>query len=242
MIDNDIGSIFEKAAKSALFSWRQNTEGLDDLVSDLWVWYLERPATRDKMSKLSTNEAVKTARMAALQMLSKNQLTANMFRGMNLYSADSVRAALRGESKNRYLVDILPMARKALDAQNEDYAEAIRIRYEDGIVPNKYEDKAAENRLMRAVKSLTEHVNVIAITAGLTTGPDGTVSPSSKSPGVGRRNEAFPEHRRQRGGDHSDPTGTMAIMLIEHPELRDEYLHEEPITQFLKGRGHAQPN
>jgi hypothetical protein len=89
-------------------------------------------------------------------------------------------------------------------------------------------------RLSRAVKALTEHINVIAITAGVDA--DGNVSE-----GPGSRHAVLPETRKPQGWGHSDPTGNTAILLIEHQELRDEYLHEEPLPQFLEGRGYAQP-
>ena len=89
--------------------------------------------------------------------------------------------------------------------------------------------------LSRAVKSLTEHVNIIAITAGVDS--DGNVTE-----GPGSRHAVFPETRRGRGAGHADPTGDIAVMLIEHPELRDEYLEVQPIREFLGGRGYAQPS
>lgn len=231
----ELDKVFTKASKAALFAWRQNYSEHEDLKQKLWEWYLETPSTQQKMADLTVNEAIKTARMRALQILSKEQLSANNFRGMNLYSADAVRAALRGESKNKYLKTILPQALSDLENQNEVYAEELRIRYEDGVVPEAH--SAQEKRLGRAVKSLTEHVNVIAITAGATIGPGGTIAPSSTAPGIGRRSETFPEHRRMRGGPVSDPTGNTALMLIEHPELRDEYLYETPLKEFLGGKG-----
>ena len=230
----ELDKIFTKSAKAALFAWRQSDSDYEDLKQKLWEWYLETPSTQKKMADLSTNEAIKTARMRALQLLSKEQLSANNFRGMNLYSSDSVKAALAGTSTNRYLKSILPIAMADLDKRNSGHAEALRSRYEDGIVPS---DNAPQQVLKRAVKSLTEHINVIAITAGATMGADGTVAPSSKSPGIGRRDQVFPEHRRMRGGPVSDPTGNTALMLIDHPELRDEYLYETPLKEFLGGKG-----
>ncbi|WKW87267.1 DNA binding protein [Mycobacterium phage Chargerpower] len=217
--------VFRKAAKSALFTWKQDESGLDDLVNDLWVWYLERPGTQRKLEGLSDNEAVTTVKRAALQMLSGQQLSGNEFNGRNLYSSDNVKDALLGTSTNRYLIDILPRALKALDEQNEGHAEAIRSRYTDGVIPSK--SGGAAMLLSRAVKSLTEHVNIIAITAGVDA--DGNVTE-----GPGSRHSVFPETRPTSGG-HSDPTGDIAILLIEHPELRDEYLYESPLPEFLKG-------
>ncbi|AHJ86418.1 hypothetical protein 40AC_55 [Mycobacterium phage 40AC] len=218
--------ILRKGARKALWAWKQDDSELDDLTNDLWVWYLERPSTQRKMAKLTDNEAVETVKIAALQMLSGKQLSSNEFNGRNLYSSEAVKDALRRASTNRYLVDILPLAIKSLDKQNEGYVEAIRSRYDDGVIPAQGSDAV---KLTRAVKSLTEHVNVIAITAGVDA--DGNVTE-----GPGSRHAVFPETRKTKGEGHSDPTADIAIMLIEHPELRDDYLEETPIPEFLGGR------
>lgn len=224
--------IIAKGAKSALFSWKQSDDGLDDLINDLWVWYLESPATQKKLQGSDEYLARKLVYKAALQILAKKSLSDDRFNGKSLYSSESVKDALSGRSKNRYLVDILPKAMSELESQNEAYAEALRCRYEDGVFPD---DKQDKNRLVRAHKSLTEHVNIIAITAGVDS--DGNVTE-----GPGSRHAVFPETRRAKGAGHSDPTGDIAIMLIEHPELRDEYLDVQPISEFLGGRGYAQPS
>ncbi|QBJ00238.1 DNA binding protein [Mycobacterium phage Pharaoh] len=218
--------VFRTAAKAALWAWKQDESGLDDLVNDIWVWYLERPGTQAKLVGLSTNEIVTTVKRAALQMLSGQQLNANEFNGRNLYSSENIKEALAGTSTNRYLIDILPRAMEALDSQNEGQAEAIRRRYEDGEIPTKA--GGAAMLLSRAVKSLTEHVNIIAITAGVD-------SDGNQTEGPGSRHSVFPETRPTTGG-HSDPTADIAILLIEHPEVRDEYLYETPIRDLLKGR------
>lgn len=225
--------IITKGAKSALFSWKQSEEGLDDLVNDLWVWYLERPGTQKKLQESDEFLARKLVYKAALQILAQKSLSDDRFNGKSLYSSDSIKDALLGRSKNRYLVDILPKAMSGLEEQNEGQAEAIKMRYQDGEVPAR--GSAQEAKLKRAVKSLTEHVNVIAITAGVDS--DGNVTE-----GPGSRHAVFPETRRAKGAGHSDPTGDIAITLIEHPELRDEYLAVQPIREFLGGRGYAQPS
>lgn len=226
-----IEDAIRKGARKALFIWKQEDSELDDLVNDLWVWYLERPGTQRKMAKLTLNEAAETVKIAALQRLSGKQLTANSFNGRNLYASESVKDALLGISTNRYLVDILPRAMESLAAQNGGYAEAIRVRYDDGVVPK---ENAPKQQLKHAVRSLTEHVNVIAITAGVDA--DGNVTE-----GPGSRHSVFPETRSGAGEGHSDPTANIALALIDHPELRDEYLHETPLPEFLGGRCHAQP-
>ncbi|AMW64133.1 sigma-K factor [Mycobacterium phage EvilGenius] len=218
--------IFRRAARDALFAWKQDESGLDDLVNDIWVWYLESPTTQRKLQAIEPHEAQKSVKNAALQMLSKQQLSSNVFNDRNLYSSDNVKDALAGTSTNRYLVDILPRALEALAKQNEEHAEAIRSRYTDGVVPTK--KGGAAMLLSRAVKSLTEHVNIIAITAGVDA--DGNVTE-----GPGSRHSVFPETRPTSGG-HSDPTADIAILLIEHPELRDDYLYESPLPEFLGGR------
>lgn len=222
--------IFRNAAKSALFAWKQDDSGLDDLVSELWVWYYERPTTQKKFQAMAKFEAQKAARTAALQMLARKSLGDDMFNGRSIYSSENVKDALSGTSTNRYLVDILPMAMEALGKQNADYAEAIRVRYEDGVKPAQGTQAV---QLTRAVKSLTEHVNVIAITAGVDA--DGNVTE-----GPGSRNSVFPSTRKSQGHGHSDPTADIAIALMENPELRDEYLYEPPLPEFLGGRGYAQ--
>lgn len=229
MIDRDdrIGPIINKAAKSALFSWRQSEDGLEDLVNEVWVWYLESPATQEKLSTADVPLARKLVYKAALQILAKSSLSADRFNGRNIYSSDNIKDALRKQSNNRYLLDILPRALKALSEQNAGQAEAIRTRYEDGVVPAR--GSAAEAKLKRSVKSLTENVNIIAITAGVD-------AYGNVNEGPGSRSAVFPETRRAKGARHPDPTGETAIMLIEHPELRDEYLREDPIQDFLAGR------
>ncbi|AOT24972.1 hypothetical protein PBI_KALPINE_52 [Mycobacterium phage Kalpine] len=219
-------AIFRKSAKAALFAWKQSDEGIDDLVNDLWVWYLERPGTQKKLQEADEFLARRLVYKAALQFLAGQSLDGDMFNGKTLYSSDNVKDALLGVSTNRYLVDILPRALEALANLNERQAESIRIRYDDGEVPPR--GSAAEAMLKRAVKALTEHVNVIAITAGVDA--DGNVTE-----GPGSRHSVFPETRPTSGG-HSDPTADIAILLIEHPEVRDDYLYELPIRDLLKGR------
>ncbi|ADB93749.1 hypothetical protein REDROCK_56 [Mycobacterium phage RedRock] len=221
----DLNKMFLKAARSALVAWKGEYSDDADLANDLWVWYLERPGTQKKLEESDAALRQTLVRRAALQILAGKSLADDQFNGRNLYSADNVREALRGVSTNRYLVDILPRAMEALDAQNERQAESIRVRYEDGIVPPASSSEAA--MLKRAVKALTEHVNVIAITAGVDADGKNTEGPGS-------RHSVFPETRPTTGG-HSDPTADIALLLIEHPELRDEYLYEPSLTEFLKG-------
>ncbi|QGH78745.1 RNA polymerase sigma factor [Mycobacterium phage Miko] len=197
--------IFRRAARDALFAWKQDESGLEDLVNDIWVWYLESPETQRKLQAIEPHEAQKSVKNRALQILSGQMLNSNLFNGRNLYSAESVKDALKGRSTNRYLVDILPVALKELEEQNAKYAEALRKRYVDGIIPR----GAASDELLHAHRSITEHVNVIAITAGVD-------AEGNLTEGPGSRHSVFPETRTSKGGDHSDPTADMALGLIYH--------------------------
>ncbi|EHB47643.1 hypothetical protein MycrhDRAFT_5769 [Mycolicibacterium rhodesiae JS60] len=204
-MSEEIDRAFKKAARSALVAWKGEFNDDVELTNDLWVWYLERPSARRKLASVSGAEAHRIVRHAALQMLSQKMLASNEFNGRNLYSSESVRDALSGESTNRYLVDILPLAMESLSAQNAGQAEAVKSRYEDGVLPA--QNSAAQSLLKKAVKSLTEHVNIIVITAGVDA--DGNVSE-----GPGSRHAVFPEGRKAQGDGHSDPTGDMAMSLI----------------------------
>jgi len=224
-----VDEIFYKAAKSAIVtwgaaqSWESLEEDTEDLVQDLWVWYHERPSTQDKLDTLSEGQAVRTVRMICNQILSERVLSGNRFNGRSLYSSDAVREALHGLSSNKYLREMLPLALEAVQHRDEaledrGYAEAIRLRYEDKQIP---EQGADHVRLVRAIKSLTDEINIMHLT--------------SNQEGIGSRGEVFPGSRRASGGYH-DPTGDIAMLLIEHPEVRDDYLEVTGIDNFLKGR------
>lgn len=223
-MNNDrLADIFRKAAEIALAEWhtdqwdRQKDE-LDDLSQDLWVWYLERPGTQKKFKNLSEPEAVETARIHAIQILSKQALTENTFQGRDLYSSESIKEALNGGTSNKYLNEILPIALDNLGRRNEVQAEAVRVRYTDGEHPDK-------DVLSRAVKSVTEEVNVIYLT--------------SDDDGIGSRHKVFPETRHQKSG-YSDPTGDTAVLLDSRPEYRVDFYGQTPISDFLQG-AQAQP-
>lgn len=206
--------IFLKAARSALAVWDLDDD-LEDLIQDLRLWYLERPSTQEKLAQLSKPEAITTVRKIASQILSGKVLAGNTFKGDSLYSSDAVKQALRGESSNKYLLEILPICIDRLNNRNPGQAEAIRIRYDDGVVPEQGSDNAL---LVRAVKSLTEEVNVLYLTLN-----DNEVK------------AVRPDARRSKG-QYSDPTANIALMLIDHPEMRDDYLEVTPIEDLLKGR------
>lgn len=218
-----INKIFEKATRKALVGWESEIDSLE-LCNELWVWYLERPYVQKQFEELSEAKLVGFARRQAINILSKEAKDRDLFQHRTIYSSDSVKAALDSKSKNGYLESILPFAMDALGSKNSGYAEAIRVRYEDGQVPDK--SGGAAMKLSRAVKALTEHVNIIALTAG-----HGNGKPKLRNP-------VDPSNRSQ-GGVHSDPTANIALMLIDNPELRDEVLFELPLDQFIKGKGNV---
>lgn len=220
--------IFRKAAKSALWEWRQSDDGLDDLVQDIWQWYLARPSSVSKFANSDAKLVTDLVRSVALKMLQGQSVDEDIFNSKWVYSSSSVRAALRGETDNEFLVELLPEAIKRLALRNSGHYNAISSRYVNGVVPEPSSAEAA--MLKRAVKSLTEIVNRMAITADLPKerhGDDKRRGPSARS--------------RRASGGHSDPTATIALMLLKRPRLREAYYEETPIREFLGGRGYVQP-
>lgn len=222
--------VFERAAAGALIEWGIEGE-LDDLVQELWVWYLERPSVKRKLCRLSEPEQITTVKMHAHQIISEKVLSGNVSTGKVVYSVDSVKEALKGRSTNKHLLDLLPLAMRQVQKRDDaiedsgkyrGYAEAIRSRYEDNVVPPQGKD---HHKLSHAVKALTDEVNVLYLT--------------TNAEGVGCRSSVFPESRRKTGV-HGDPTANIALTLIENPDVRDAYLEELPLDLFLKGE-HAQP-
>lgn len=220
MTANRINKIFQKATRKALVGWETEINSTE-LINELWAWYLESPYIKKQFEELSEAKLVSFARRQAINILSKQAKERDLFEARTIYSSDSIKAALDGKMKSGYLASILPFALEALDKKNAGYAEALRSRYIDGVSP---QDKAGQNKLFRAHKALTQHVNIIALTAG-----DGNGKPKLRKP-------VDPENRSQ-GGVHSDPTANIALMLLDHPELQDEVLYEPSLQEFLRGKG-----
>lgn len=223
----NIDTMIRKAATAALTEWHtgqydRQSASLDDLINDLWVWYLESPATQRKLEDSDEFLARRLIYKAAMQVLAEGALSQDVFDGKVIFSSDAVIEALRGGSNNRYLQEILPFAMKNLAKRPRKgviYAEAIRNRYTDGIIP---EQGSPAVLVSRAVKALTEEVNVIYLT--------------TDHSGIGSAAAVFPDTRKQKG-DHSDPTGNIAVMLLERPEMRGPFYEETPLHQILGGRG-----
>lgn len=220
-LNQQLDKVFKQAASGALIEWGLEGEK-NDLVQDLWVWYLESPSTQRKMSDLSQPEQITTVKIRAHQLISKKVLGGNVTTGKVIYSVDSVKTALKGESTNKSLPDLLILG--MLELQQKDdrvddlgkprgYAEAIRKRYEDNDVPV----EADADRLSKALTALTDAINVLYLT--------------SDDRG---RHAMFPDLRKPNGR-YSDPTGEMACSLIEKPEHREEFYYQLDIDSFLKG-------
>ncbi len=221
MTHTKVNKVFQKATRKALVGWETDLD-TTELINELWSWYLESPYVQKKFEDLSEGKLVSFARRQAINLLSAEAKDNDLFGNRGRYSSDSVKEALLGGSNNRYLLSILPVAMSSLGNQNEGYAEAVRARYTDGVVPK---DNAPKQKLKHAVRSLTQHVNIIALTAGA--GVEG---------GPKLRNPIDPDVRSCQGV-HSDPTANTALLLMGNEELRDEYLHEDSLAWFLGGRG-----
>ena len=215
-----MNKIFQKATRKALIGWEAELD-TTELINELWGWYLERPYVQSKFDELSEAQLVQFSRRQAINLLSREAKDRDLFQARTMFSSEAVKNVLKGGRAGSYLATILPYAMSAMDKKNPGYAEALRSRYSDGKVPD---SKSDQNKLTRAHKALTEHLNIIAITSG-----DGRGKPRLRKP--------VDPYNRSQGGVHSDPTANIAIMLLGHPELEEEVLFELPIRALLKGRG-----
>lgn len=225
---NDIRYVLKQGAKLALQHWNLEAENHPELEQDLWVWYLESPSVTKKLDMADLSLAIDHAADQGKKTLAGNFLDADVFNGKVLFSSESIKDALLGRSTNHYLNEILPIAMNEMVEHKDIYAEALRLRYVDGIVP---QANADQQRLKHAVKSLTRHVNILVIEDQSFTQHD-----SQRS---GRRVD--PSSRRSVGYGHSDPTGDLAIALIEHPELKPLFEEELSLQAFLGGAGYVKP-
>lgn len=209
-----------RAARSTLTLWCNGQfsrqRGMyDDLLQDLLEWYLETPSTQQKMDALVDAEVFVTFKRRAQQLLSKQQLEDNVHKDKVMYSTDAVKRYLKGESTNRYLIDVVPIA---LDMINEKHKEALLSRYVDGKVPAQGKDAEF---LSNSHKTLTAMVNLMQLTTNEET--------------VGSRSVVFPDTVKP-AGSHGDPTANIAIMLMDqHPDFVDEYQYESPWEQISEG-------
>ena len=209
-----------RAARSALTIWCNGQfsrqRGLyHDLFQNLLEWYCETPSTQNKMSELVDAEIFVTFKQRAQQILSKQQLADNVYFDKVMFSTDSIKRYFKGNSTNKYLEEVIPIA---LENVNELHKEAILVRYIDGIIPKQGKDAEF---LSHSLKRLTEEVNVIQLTTDQET--------------IGSRSVIFPDTIKPKG-DHGDPTAGIALTLMEqHPDVKEEYLYESPWEQINQG-------
>lgn len=219
-IGNRIYDQARRAAKSALVLWCNGQfdrqRGLyDDLLQDLLEWYLETPSTQNKMESLVDAEVFVTFKIRAQQILSRQQLENNVHKDKVMYSVDSIKRYLKGESTNRYLIEAMPYA---LGKINEKHKEAVISRYVDGKVPEQGKDAEF---LSNSLRTLTQMVNLMQITT------DEDV--------IGSRGTVFPESVKPKS-THGDPTANICMTLMgQHPDFADEYTYESPWEQICTG-------
>lgn len=223
---NEVKPLLKAGAKVALGEWyagkyQIQQQHLDDLVQDLWVWYLESPSVQKKIAESDRNLSKKLVYRKAMQQLAGDALGSDVFQGKVLYSSDAVKDALKGRSTNKFLLAILPVALEQVQQKDDKtpgrgYAEALRSRYTDHVNPT----GSASDKLRHAHKAITDEVNVMYIT--------------TEAEGAGSSNAVFPGLRKAKGG-HSDPTGTTAMLLMEDAEIRANYLEETSWEQIIYG-------
>lgn len=236
--------IFYDAACYAVAEWSRPFSEVEDLKQQLWTWYLESPKTQELLQSVPDYSATNLVKRVSVQKLAKAQPGKDEWDGRNHYNVDNIKDALKGEELNRYLVEILPEAFESLEEQSPQYADALKSRYVDGLIPIRQSKEQVA--LSRAVKALTEHANRVAISSEYQRDENGKLivvdGPGSKR--VMQKNrprykhEEHPELIKSKG-EHGDPTANIAIMLMENPELREEFMYEDPITIYTKGKGGA---
>lgn len=220
--DNPLDKIFRRAVSRSCAEWGwDESQYADDLVQDLWVWFLESPRVQTQFADLMGSGETALVRelcfKAAGQLMSKEAISSDVFQGRVLYSIDSVKDALKSRSTNKHLLDLIPLGLQLLhnqDDESEDrgnyrgYAEAIRLRYVDRVIPVGNE----ADRLTKAHRALTIEVNNLNLTFA-----EGT---------VGSVNVVFADLRKQKG-KHGDPTGDTALALIAYGDDPIEFVDDD---------------
>lgn len=197
-MEPELAEPLRRAAVRVTHYWGdQGAAGLDvdDLEQELWLWYLTRPSVRARFDDANTYTARHELFYSyALQIMAAAALEGDTFEGKVLYSGEAIKDELKGRSTNKYLQRILPIALADLEKSSPQYREALRSRYDDGVIPQNGDP--ASPLLARAHESLTRHVNSLVIAE--------TEADDRKMAG---------EFRGTSGG-HSDPTADMALALI----------------------------
>jgi hypothetical protein len=221
---SDLDETLRAAARQALHDWGRPIDDLEDLVQDSWTFYLERPSVQTFISRANTEtgrrrvfynlKQGKDGKMVRAgimsQIISGEQAATNVFRGDDVVSQDEIRDWLLGKSTNKGLGRLIQAGLDQVEQQHVEYREAIRDRFERGIVYGRA-DLAASKVLSRALKALTEAVNQKMIA-------EGGRSAITSRPGKG--GSASPTSRR--GSKYADPTADLALGFIAGGDIEHE--------------------
>jgi hypothetical protein len=194
--EEELGEDIKFAVTRVLHNWARPLDERDDLVQEVWQWYLARPSTQ----AIVANRTHRTGRRnifykGAQQILSAQQDKDAMFHKDVVYSSDAVRDWLLGDSTNKYLGKMIQVG---LDKLSDEYREVIRDRFERGNIPK----QGAENaRMVRALRTLTEYTNAAF-------GESQETDPKKK-----RASSVQADKRRAEGG-YNDPTAKLAFAMI----------------------------
>ncbi|QYW07413.1 RNA polymerase sigma factor [Mycobacterium phage Ohno789] len=194
----DTGPLISKAARSIGNSYLLTPDQVEDLVQDLWVSILERSTSRRLVEESGDDVGFNTLRVLADQILKDQWFADDLARGDWNYSSESIKDALKGRSDNVYLMEVIPQAVSQLVDRHPPYAEALKVRYIDGVV---LRDQAAKDRLKNAHRAVLEEVHKV-------------IKQTDDHDGPGSRSKVFPDSIRSHNGP-GDPVGEMATRLAD---------------------------
>lgn len=217
----DLTPAVEAAVRQALHDWGRSVEDAEDLMQDVWTFYLDprnvsaqkwiakadtetgrrRVFYRTKKVVQPDGTVVWKRQGIISQILTGNQADDNVFAGEDSYSSESIKDWLKGESTNKYLGSLIT---RGMDRLYPEHLAAVRSRYEDGVIPGRKDP--AKDVLLRAHIALTEAVNAVVLAEK----SEGTSKPPR--PGGGPR----------RSSGYSDPTADLAIGLIKTGDIPQE--------------------
>jgi hypothetical protein len=159
----DMSKEVHKAAKSVAFQWPGVVEA-DDLEQEIYLHLIERPNVIDTL----LNDFDDKRRLSALiklghQIAAGERADYEVFSGNFKYSVDDVKRKLKWASNkgaaksigNLSMDNDLKAGMSRLEESNQGYAEAIRLRYEEGVIPS----GADQDRLSHALTALTTQMN-----------------------------------------------------------------------------------
>lgn len=132
----------------------------DDLVQELWIWYLSSPANRRWVDLKSVNSRRSYVKKQAFNIAATKRRADRIFMVKYDYAVDVAKMILEGEIRGEQSVEDLALAIENLREQNEDYADIIIKRYYTD--PKPALTSAESSRLSRALVRLTDEMNRIA--------------------------------------------------------------------------------